>query len=393
MKRLMALFAMTILATGAATAQAGGFYYGEETKGVTIASNESDMTIRVRFQPRFDYGDIIRSKDGKSYTSESDMYFRRARIEFGGFLLGKTIKYKAELSADKWDKTGTAANVALYNAYVEWQADDMYNIIVGKEKLPYSRVSMATDSQSLIIEPPSSAEDAKKVFGKTEAYYQPKIGVKGKFLEGVVGYEVAVADGWSNGEAIQTAPARTVYKSGILSVARLELSPPGFAEKKKSDAHLGMGQHLTLGLNIAHQGGIAYDTAADNKESRTLRGFDISGHYAGFTGQFEWNEWKIDSTDPSVATVNPRGWYAQAGYYIDSLNIEPVARYESYNQNTKAVSKGEKNTSAGLNWYLKGHSLKAGVNWVHTKYDVNAAGALTSDHNKDVLQVQMQMYI
>lgn len=393
MKRILAMFALTILATGATAAHAGGFYFGEETKGVTVTANESDMTLRVRLQPRIDYGDLVKSKDGKSYTSESDMYIRRARIEIGGHLLAKTVKYKIDLSADKWEQTGSTSTVILHNAYVEWLGDDMYNIIVGKEKLPYSRVSLASSSQQLLIERPSSTEGAKKVFGKTEAYYQTKVGVKGRFLDGVVGYEVALADGWSNGEAVQTAPARTVYKSGILSVARLELSPPGLMEKKKSDAHLGSGKHLTLGLNIAHQGGIEYSTAVDNKESRNLRGLDISGHYKGFTGQFEWNEWKIDSTDTAVATVNPRGWYAQAGYFIDGLNIEPVARYESYNQNTKSLSMAEKNTTVGANWYLKGHSLKLGANWVHTRYENNATGALANDKGKDVLQVQMQMYI
>ncbi|OGQ53113.1 MAG: hypothetical protein A3J24_04085 [Deltaproteobacteria bacterium RIFCSPLOWO2_02_FULL_53_8] len=392
MKRFMALVALTILATGAVEAHAGGFYFGDETKGGTVSANEADVNVRVRMQPRLDYGDIIKSKDGKSYTSASDLYFRRMRLEVGGHLLAKTIKYRIDLSADKWDKTATASTVILHNAYVEWLGDDMYNVIVGKEKLPYSRVSLSSSSQQLLIERPSSTEDAKKVFGKTEAFYQPKIGVKGKFLDGIVAYEVAVADGWKNGEAIQTAPARTVYRSGIVTVARVELSPPGLMEKKKSDAHLGSGKHLTLGLDTARQGGIEYSTTVDNKETRTLRGFDLSGHYEGFTAQFEWNEWKIDSTDPSVATVNPRGWYAQAGYFIDGLNIEPVARYESYNQDTKSLLKGEKNTTVGLNWYLKGHSLKTGVNWVHTKYEANATGALTNATGKDAVQVQMQMY-
>ncbi|MBI5562810.1 MAG: hypothetical protein HY894_08180 [Deltaproteobacteria bacterium] len=392
MKRLIAgtFFLAAVSMTGPASA--AGFYFGEETKGATIAANDSDMTIRVRLQPRLDYGDIIKSKDGKSYTSTNDLYFRRARIELGGNLLTKTIKYKLELSADKWDKTGTAATVSLYNAYVEWTGDEAYTLIVGKEKLPYSRVSLATDSQHLIIEPPVSAEDAKKVFGKTDPYYQPKVAVKGRFLDGVAAYEVALADGWANGEGVETAPARTVYKSGVLAVGRIELSPPGLAEKKKSDAHLGEGRHLTLGADIARQGGIEYTTTQDYKETRTLRGFDLSGHYKGFTAQFEWNEWKIDSTDPAVAGISPRGWYTQAGYFVDGLNVEPVARYEHYGQDSKSRSKGEKDTTVGLNWYLKGHSLKTGVNWVHTKYGANATGKLANDGKKDILQAQAQIY-
>ncbi|MBI5884965.1 MAG: hypothetical protein HZB85_00035 [Deltaproteobacteria bacterium] len=394
MKKITTLIALALLAC-TAPAHAAEFLYGEQTKGVTVTAAGSDMTFRVRLQPRLDYGDIIKSKDGKTYTSESDIYFRRARIEFGGDLVSRTIRYKVELSADKWEKAGTATTVSLYNAWALWQGSDAYNIIVGKEKLPYSRVSLTTDSQSLLIEGPVSAEDAKKVFGKTDAYYQPKAGVRGRLLKGIIGYEVAFADGWSSGEVIHAAPARTVYRSGILTVARVELSPPGLAEDKKSDAHLGQGSHLTLGINAARQGGIEYDTAVANKETRTLRGLDLSGHYKGFTMQFEWNEWKIDSTDPGVSGITPRGWYAQAGWFIDSkgLNIEPVGRYESYNQDSHSVGRGEVDTTVGLNWYLKGHSLKAGVNWVHTRYGGNAAGRLANDNSKDVLQVQAQLYL
>jgi phosphate-selective porin OprO/OprP len=373
-------------------AQAAG-YFGDETKGVTLTSNESDLNIRIRLQPRFDYGDLVKSKDGKSYETESDLYLRRVRLEMGGSLLAKTIKYNLTLSADKWEQTGHTGSVSVLYSYVTWEAGDALNLTVGKAKLPYSRVSLSSSSKQLLIERPVSTEAAKKVFGKTDPYYQPKIAAHGKLLEGVVAYEVAVADGWQNGEAIQTTPARTVFKSNPLYVGRVELSPPGWVEKSKSDAHLGTGQHLTLGVNGANQSKIEYSVATtDFSEERTLWGVDLSGHYKGLTAQFEYNNWKIDSDDPAVADVKPKGWYAQAGYFIDGLNIEPVARYEVYDQNSNASEKKEKDTTVGVNWYGKGHSFKVGANWVHTKYDSNASGKLADDDKKDIYQLQAQMY-
>lgn len=373
-------------------AEAAG-YFGDETKGVTLTSNESDLNIRIRLQPRFDYGDLVKSKDGKSYETESDLYLRRVRLEMGGSLLAKTIKYNLTLSADKWEQTGHTGAVSVLYSYVTWEADDALNITVGKSKLPYSRVSLSSSSKQLLIERSVSTEAAKKVFGKTDPYYQPKIAAHGKLLEGVVAYEVAVADGWQNGEAIQSSPARTVFKSNPLYVGRVELSPPGWAEKSKSDAHLGTGQHLTLGVNAANQSKIEYSVATnDFSEDRTLWGVDLSGHYKGLTAQFEYNNWKIDSDDPAVADVKPKGWYAQAGYFIDGLNIEPVARYEVYDQDSNSSEKKEKDTTVGVNWYGKGHSFKVGANWVHTKYDTNASGKLADDDKKDIYQLQAQMY-
>lgn len=368
---------------------AAEFLLGDETKGVTLQANEADLNIRVRLQPRIDYGDIIKSRDGKSYTSDKDFYLRRIRLEMSGTLLVKTLKYNLTLTGDKWDKAGNTNEIGVQYAYLEWEMDDAFALIFGKEKLPYSRVSLTSSSKQLIIERPVSTEATKKLFGKTEAYYQPKIAAKGKFLEGVIGYEAAFADGWQNGESIQTG--LTVFKASPLYVARVELSPPGWVEKKKSDAPLGKGQHLTLGVDYAAQSGIEYKEN-NYKEDRTLTGIDLSGHYEGLTFQLEYNAWNVKFTDPSKKEQTPNGWYAQAGYFIDGPMIEPVIRYEVYDQDKNSSDKKETDTTVGMNWYLKGHSLKWGLNWVHSEYEKSNSSWLANSDKKDVYQLQAQMY-
>lgn len=391
MKRrlISALTVAGLLIGGGAQAFAGNFLFGEETKGVTFTANESDLNLRVRLQPRFDFGDIIKSSDGTSYENNSDLYLRRVRLELSGHLLTKTIVYNLTLHGDKWEKIGNTNEIGIRYAYVQWNADDAVALMVGKEKLPFSRVSLASSSKQLLIERPVSTEAAKSFFGASDAYYQPKAAAKGKLMDGVFAYEVAVADGWQNGESVQSG--RTVLKSSPLVAGRVELSPPGFAEKSKSDAHLGAGKHLTLGVDYVVQNSIEYKENTF-QEDRSLLGVDLSGHMGGLTGQIEYNTWESDSEDPSIADKKPWGWYAQAGYFIDGINIEPMARYEVYDQDSKSSDKKEKNTTVGLNWYGKGHSLKVGANWVHTKYENNASGRLANDDKKDVFQLQAQMY-
>jgi phosphate-selective porin OprO/OprP len=381
----MAVSVFGVLAGGPAHA---GFLFGDETKGVTITNNESDLNIRVRLQPRFDYGDLV--KNGATYESQGDQYLRRIRLELGGHILTKTISYNLTLQGDKWEQAGNSNAMKVLYSNVKWLADDAFILTVGKEKLPYSRVSLTSSSKQLLIERPVSTEAAKKVFGSSDAYYQPKFSVGGKLAEGLFAYEAAVADGWQNGETIQTTGSRTVLTSSPLVVARVELSPPGWAEKGKSDASLGKGQHLTVGANVASQSGIEYKTVGF-EEDRTLWGFDISGHYNGFTAQFEYNTWDIESTDPAITQKKPEGWYAQAGYFIDGLNIEPVARYEVYNHDSEAADKEEKIRTVGLNWYGKGHSFKVGANWVHHEFD-SGVQEVTADDSKDIYQVQAQVY-
>lgn len=400
-----------ILAT---PAFAQDFRFGEETKGVKVkVSDGTDITARIRLQPRFDMGDLAKSEDGTSYESETDMYLRRVRLEFSGHLVEK-LKYNLVFNGDnngKFASSGSPTNeVKIHYANIDYKVDDLVNVRFGKAKLPYSRVSLTSSSKQLIIERPVSTEAAKKLFSD---YYQPHLVLHGKASEGMFKYNLALADGWEPNSTIHSGKATTTYstscdsptppscvttatttdttvkvhKSSPLYVARVELSPPGWVEKGQSDAHLGKGQHLTIGANYAAQKGIEYTSAGE--EDRTLTGFDISGHWNAITGQFEYNAWKVESTDSSKSK-EPKGWYLQAGYFIDGSDIEPVVRYEVYDQDSNSDDKQEKTTTVGVNWYGKGHSFKVGLNWAHTEYDKSVDDFV--EDKKDVYQVQAQLY-
>lgn len=385
-KLLMAGMICLMLTT---TALAEGFRFGNETKGLKVKiSDDTDMTIRIRLQPRFDMGDLVKSEDGSSYESETDIYLRRIRLEFGGQLV-QNLKYSLIFEADKNGKmasSGSPTNeIKIQYANIDYKFDDLFNVRFGKAKLPYSRVSLTSSSKQLIVERPVSTEAAKKLF---DDYYQAHLVLHGKASEGLFAYNLAVADGWEPNSTIYTGT--TVHKSGLLYIARVEVSPPGWIEKSQSDANLGKGQHLTIGANYAAQNGIEYKGNA-NEEDRTLTGFDISGHWNAITGQVEYNAWKVESTD-STKNTEPQGWYAQAGYFIDGPNVEPVVRYEVYDQDSNSDDKQEKTTTLGVNWYAKGHSFKVGLNWAHTEYDPSAIGALADADKKDVYQAQAQLY-
>lgn len=382
-----------------------GFFFGEETKGVTITPNEADFNLRIRLQPRLDLGEILTNRDGDSYIYGNDLYLRRVRLEMKGQILTKTIKYDITLNADKWEQIGHTNSVNLHYAYLEFNFLDEFSILIGKSKLPYSRVSLTSSSKQLLIERPQFTESSKKLFGSKEPYYQPSISIKGRLLKGIVSYHTTIADGWQRSEVIYKKGAydendsadSIVYRSSPLLALRVELAPPGWVEDKKSDAHLGKGKHLQASGNIAIQKGIAYSGNAINsgeKEDRILWGFDISGHFKGFTTQFEYLKWQIDYTQDGKETKAPEGWYIQAGYFIDALdlNIEPSFRYEVFNQDKNKQDSAEITTTTGLNWYLKGHSLKLSVNYINTLYQANAKGHLPNDNKRNIVQVQAQMY-
>ena len=391
MKRLLLAVIMTLVM--AQNALAADFLFGEETKGLKVKiADDTDMTIRIRMQPRLDFGDLVKSEDGTSYESESDMYIRRLRLELGGNLY-KNLKYALVFEADKNSKSSSTAGssptneVKIQMANIDYKFSDAFQARFGKAKLPYSRVSLTSSSEQLLIERPASTEAAKKLF---DDYYQAHLLLHGRFAEGVLAYNLAAGDGWEPNSKLHTGV--NVHRSGLLYIARVELSPPGWVEAKKSDAPLGKGRHLTAAINYAAQNGIEYAGGSPFEEDRTLTGFDVSGHWNGLTGQFEYNALEEESTDPARTEKKPRGWYAQAGYFINGYNIEPALRYEEFDQDSEKDDMKEKTTTIGANWYGKGHSFKVAFNWARTKYEESASGYLADDDKKDVFQVQAQLY-
>jgi hypothetical protein len=370
---------------------AEGFVLGEETKGVTISIAEhTNLTIRFRLQPRLDFGDLTTSRGGDHYEFESDLYLRRTRLQFEGSLI-KNLTYAVHLSGDKWGRKGQDEEIDLFYAYLDYRFLDELSVRAGKANLPYSRVSLTSSAKQLLIERPVSTEAAKKVF---DEYEQPNLLLHGRFLEGILSYNLAYGDGWEEGKTLRVG--NSVHKANPLFVGRIELSPPGWIEEKKSDAHLGKGRHLTLGVHYAIQDSIEYRENTF-EEDRDLFGFDLSGHWKGITAQFEYNQWKEDFTDPANRSREPRGWYLQAGYFINTvkgigINLEPVARYEEYDQDSNVSDKKEKVWTVGATWYAKGHSLKISANWAHTSFERAATGRLARDNKKDVFQLQVQLY-
>lgn len=368
------------------------FALGDETKGIKVKfSDEADMNVRVRLQPRVDFGDLVRNGTTGQFESESDLYLRRARLEIDGHIT-KRLTYNLTLSADRSSQASRTANGAggvdfdIHYAYLDYKFADPFSLRFGEYKLPLSRVSLTSSSKQLLVERPASTEAAKGFFGD---YEQANLQAHGKLADGVFNYYFAIGDGTAN-PANGTATNATGVESNVAYVGRIELSPPGWIEKGKSDAHLGKGKHLAFGLHAGQQNALKSLTAATETD-RSLMGGDVSFHIGGFTAQVEYNTWKTETT--GAADVEPKGWYAQLGYFIPGANIEPAMRYEVFDRNSNATTDREdKITTVGLNWYFKGHSMKLGINWARTEFGLGNLTGTSPDDRQNVYQVQTQVY-
>lgn len=371
MQKKLLLTVVGLAIAGTAGVSHAEFALGDGTKGASIKLNdEANLQMRIRIQPRMDIGDIYTDTAGKT-VSESDLYIRRARIEAAGSMT-KELKYKFVLQGDKANQAGTSAGVNLKYALFDYKFADSASLLFGKTKLPYSRVSLTSSSEQLLVERPASTEAAKKHFGD---YNQPILMLHGK--AGAFGYALATGDGNKEATTVESDP----YYGARVTFALIP-------EKGQSDAHLGEGKHLVFGLHTGMQDGQKTIGTAISTD-RNLVGADVSFHTGGLTAQAEYN--KMTESTTGAADKEPEGTYVQVGYFIPGINIEPALRYEEYDNDSNATGKKDKITTAGFNYYLKGHSMKLGVNWVNTKLGSGnfVAGG---DDTRDVLQVQTQLY-
>src|SRR3990170_3604405 len=131
------LIPVTILSlTTASFAQ--DFRMGDETKGMKVKiSDDTDISFRVRMQPRLDMGELVKNDatTPTSYESEIDSYLRRLRLEIGGNMV-KELKYSLVFEADKKGKfasSGSPTNeVKKQTANIDYKFNDSFGVRFGK---------------------------------------------------------------------------------------------------------------------------------------------------------------------------------------------------------------------------------------------------------------------
>ncbi len=351
------------------------------------------LKVKLRIQPRLDAGEIFKS--GGSYQRRSDFYIRRARLEaskkWKGVPFGKWVKTNITLEMDKGErdydykkgsKGFTAFSPGVLYAYGDWKITDEFSILLGKKKKPYSRVSLTSSSRQLIIERPVSTETAKKWLGD---YYGNQIMIHGKIQEGILRYMVAVSDGSTIEKKNKTGGSTVTSRVNLGNFlgVRIEVSPPGFIEKKKDDTGIGeknRGSVVSLGGSYAKNG--SFDVDSTRGESATVTGADLFARLNVGPGVLSFLAEYVSMSYEKLGK-RERGWFVQGGYLVNlgkPGKIEPAIRYEQ----VETGSNRETYFTAGFNHYIKSHKIK----WAYNMLSLRKAGERT----RTVHQIQAQIY-
>ncbi len=306
-----------------------------------------DLKVKVRLQPRFDFGSLTVNSSGQDF----DAYLRRVRLSFkkkvGNLLLDLTLKadkaYR-DFDAYKGVKSHHGVKVGIHYAFADWKVSKGFSLLIGIKKKAYTRQGLVSSSRQLLIERAHLVETAKKWLGD---YYDFQVMFHGKIKDGVFRYMVSLSDG----QSVENKNKLNGIKKerGGMVALRLEFSPPNWIEKKKDDTTIGKGRAISFGISYASNNNLKYK---NQNTYATFVGGDLFFRYKNlvFSGEYLKMEYKNFKKE--------EGFYVQGGYLIRSLKLEPALRYEVINNRTKILT-------FGINRYYLGHHLKWSFNVVN----------------------------
>ena len=306
------------------------------------------FTPGLRIQTRYDI-----ENDG-SGGHNNDFFIRRLRIKGGGKVFD-VAKYYFEVKIDNTGKFNRTPRAQVENAWMDFKIKDSFIVRVGLFDMVFSRNALTSDSKLLLMDR-SLIKGALTVLGIADN----TVGVlfHGRPMGGHLSYGAGIFDNLGFEILGQDTTILSRKADGAMITGRIGydfLDPAaggGYGDYRGS--YIGQGRRLTLSGNAAY---LSKAQIGTKEFSLYAYGFDLFFNMGGFVFEAEYDDYVEDFTDDSEDTLDGKGWYVQAGYLIFP-KIELALRYQELDPDNHLVSDKLMWTSLGVNYYIKGHSLK-----------------------------------
>ena len=220
------------------------------------------VSFKYRFylQGRYERGDLKLSPAG--FQQKGDLYLRRVGAIFKVNPL-KGLQFVNKLEAENLFRNYKGGKeeyfpkkVLLKKLYLKWEISKYLSLKLGRDKKPFSREGLNSSLRLLLVDKTALFSEVKKFFGdyyapQWEVIFQPK-----RFLK----IYLATFYGWSVrdknpfGKNLTIKPNRYWLNN---FVGRVEFSPRGWEEKKRSNTTFGK-RVFVLGFSYAYIGSLEY---------------------------------------------------------------------------------------------------------------------------------------
>jgi len=358
-----------------------------------IADDNPDMWLKagVRIQGTFENTQTKDLATG-STSSISDAYARRVRFEVAaGF--GYGTSFTMDVRNDKANYAQTGENeFNVGDAYVKIKkpfGTSLVNFKLLRAKIDVSRTETVKSARVIAYDRPAVADAAAQFISHNRR--GTNMQMYGNW-EKKIHYQIAMGDATDAGKLTDGLGKKdsTITDQSYFFGGKVRFSPfDGWEEKGRTETFFGEGKHFTVGaaywivpeIKGTGANGAAFDLTNE------LVNIEASAHYKNLFVAGEYFKFDDVVQDWSAATIESgksSGWYVTSEYVFPELGyIAPFVRYESWDKFEDAPGDYEfKSKMAGINWYLKGNTIKAGFIYQEDEYGANTG-------NKDVRKMRL----
>ena len=353
---------------------------------------EMKFNLGLRFMGSFE---TISKSTGTQRTY--DFYGRRVRLEAGASFT-KKLSFKMDLRNDRAnfaDKGEKFFHVGDAKLTLKKPFDNDYvNFYFYRAKVDVSRTQTVSSADLIAYDRPYITDFAADYVSQSRR--ATNITLFGNWEERV-SYSLVVGDGITSSklEDAKGKAAVSIASQSPMIGAKIKVAPiEGWEDPKPSESYFGQGKHFTVGLGVFNTSSIVFTpvtAGAATTVNHTLWNFELSGHYEGFfisAEYFQFDNMIRDFTVNPNETGKSRGGYVTMEYCFANLNfLAPFIRFETWNKFQSDPAYRVISKMAGVNWYLKGNSVKVGAS-----YQVDDLGSAIGGRTDNIFRLTSQIH-
>lgn len=335
------------------------------------------MKLNTQIQSRYTFTDADEDA-GDENTSSFSM--RRVRLIASGSALHEEFQYMLQTDFVGAKEDDGARSPEVRDVWLKWNGCDWVSIKMGQFKTQISRQFNNSSSKLQFTDRSLASEffDLDRQAGAAAEF---------KGADDMWTASVGIFNGISDGEGINKPGVDTKH-TGVVAV---RVNPMG-----KMDAYeegdISWTEEAAVSIGAAYAYSAAEQSAAGGDVDQSNISVDANFKWQGWSvhGEYFYQTWEPDAD--GADEVEPSGFYAQVGYFLDPKKWEIAGRYSYLDCDDGAASgtcSGNEEVSevtAGLAYHWWKHNLKAQLNYVHTNEDTLGDGD-DVDTNKWIFQV------
>jgi phosphate-selective porin OprO and OprP len=361
----------------------GNVTYSNEGTRFDFPSAGFTTGFQVFMQEAYTFTD---NDEDAGESNDSSFDVKKARLALSGTALHEEFSYmlNADFVGDSdEDADGNSeSSASLKDAYLRWHACDNGWVQMGQFKTGLTRqVNSVVNSSGRQMFADTSVAASYFDLGRQQ-------GASGQwtFSDGMI----VLGAGIFNGESTGEGENRTGVDTHHTGVVNLRVNALGKMDSY-TEGDIGWTQDMALSFGAGYANS-SIDAGADNVDVNTIA-VDANLKFKGLGLHAEYFYGDQDDGD-----INPSGFYAQAGYFIDPKTLELAAGYsmiECDDGTAGGICSGNDNVNEakfGINYYwTESHNIKAQLNYIFRNQDL--AGSDGDDINTNIWLLQLTQYI